>query len=251
MAIAVISDVHGNLGALEAVLADAAARGVERVVNLGDILSGPLDSTGTADRLMALGLETIRGNHERQLLEQPRAAMNASDAATDAVLEAHHRAWLASLPVDLWLEPDLYACHGSPRDDLEFLLETVEPQGCRAATEAEVAERLGVVPAAAVLCGHSHRQRAVRLSDGRLVVNPGSVGLPAFADDHPYPYIIESGTPHARYAVIDRNDMGWQAELLTVAYDWDAASRLAAASGRPDWAFALATGRAQPEGTPA
>lgn len=244
MAIAVISDIHGNLGALDAVLADARGRGVERVVNLGDILSGPLDSVGTAERLMALDLETIRGNHERQLLEQPRAAMNLSDAATDAVLEPRHRDWLCALPVDMWLESDLYACHGSPRDDLEFLLETVEPAGCRAATAAEVAERVAGIDAALILCGHSHKQRAVRLEDGRLVVNPGSVGLPAFADDHPHPYAIESGTPHARYALVERGPDGWISQLLTVAYDWDAASALAAANGRDDWARALATGYA-------
>jgi len=244
MAIAVISDIHGNLGALDAVLADARGRGVERVVNLGDILSGPLDSVGTAERLMALDLKTIRGNHERQLLEQPRAAMNLSDAATDAVLEPRHRDWLSTLPVDMWLESDLYACHGSPRDDLEFLLETVEPAGCRAATPAEVAERVAGIDAALILCGHSHKQRAVRLDDGRLVVNPGSVGLPAFADDHPYPYTIESGTPHARYALVERGPDGWISQLLTVAYDWDAASALAAANGREDWARALATGYA-------
>lgn len=244
MAIAVLSDIHGNLAALDAVLADARARGAARIVNLGDILSGPLDAVGTADRLMALGLETIRGNHERQLLEQAREDMNLSDAATDAVLQPHHRAWLAALPVDMWLEDDLYACHGSPRGDLEFLLETVEPQGCRAATEAEVTERLGDLDAALVLCGHSHRQRAVKLGDGRLVVNPGSVGLPAFADDHPHPYVIESGTPDARYALVGCGPDGWDAQLLTVAYDSTAAARRAAEGGREDWARALATGYA-------
>ncbi|MEE4453805.1 metallophosphoesterase family protein [Novosphingobium resinovorum] len=248
MAIAVISDIHGNLGALEAVLADARARGASRVVNLGDILSGPLDAVGTAERLMALGLETIRGNHERQLLDLAREAMNLSDAATDAVLEPRHRDWLAALPVEMWLEPDLYACHGSPRSDLEMLLETVEPQGCRAATGAEVTERLGGIDAALVLCGHSHKQRAVRLEDGRLVVNPGSVGLPAYAEDHPWPHVIESGTSEARYALVERGADGepdaWQVQLCAVAYDWAAAARRAAEGGREDWARALATGYA-------
>lgn len=242
MAIAVISDIHGNLGALDAVLADAAVRGADRVVNLGDILSGPLDTVGTADRLMALGLETIRGNHERQLLEQSRDRMNLSDAATDAVLAPRHREWLATLPPELWLEPDIYACHGSPRDDLEFLLETVDPQGCRAATPTEVAARLGDLDAALILCGHSHRQRAVRLDDGRLIVNPGSVGLPAFADDQPQPYVIESGTPHARYALVERGPKGWDYEFLTVTYDWTAAAETAALAGRTDWARSLTTG---------
>lgn len=244
MLIAVLSDIHGNLAALDAVLADAAARGADRIVNLGDILSGPLDAAGTADRLMALGLETIRGNHERQLLHHAPAAMNPSDRAAHDALGPHHRDWLAALPVDAWLEADIYACHGSPRSDLEFLMETLEADALRAATPAEIADRLAGVDAALVLCGHSHVPRRVRLDDGRLVVNPGSVGLQAFADDHPRPYTVENGSPHARYALVERRADGWEAELLAVAYDWEGAAAKARAAGREDWAIALATGRA-------
>ena len=79
MRIAAISDIHGNLGALDAVLADIARRGADLTVNLGDLLSGPLLPRETADRLMALDLPTISGNHERQLLAPDAAAMSASD----------------------------------------------------------------------------------------------------------------------------------------------------------------------------
>src|SRR4051794_36985237 len=68
MRIAALSDVHGNLAALDAVLADLAGQDVDAVVNLGDLLSGAVQPRETADRLMALGLPTVRGNHERQLL---------------------------------------------------------------------------------------------------------------------------------------------------------------------------------------
>jgi len=242
MQIAVLSDIHGNVRALDAVLADAARRGIERIVNLGDILSGPLDPVGTADRLMALNLETIRGNHERQLLNLQPERMGLSDAATIGRLEPRHLEWLAALPETLWLEHDLYACHGSPASDLEYLLETVEPEGCRPAREDEVAARLSGIHAPMILCGHTHLPRHLRLADGRQVVNPGSVGLPAYADDHPYPHAMETGTPHARYAVITRGAEGWNAELIAVAYDWQAAADDASAVGREDWARALATG---------
>jgi predicted phosphodiesterase len=71
MLFAAISDIHGNSAALDAVLADIARRGVERVVNLGDALSGPLDPAGTADRLLALDLPTVAGNHDRTLIDRP------------------------------------------------------------------------------------------------------------------------------------------------------------------------------------
>ena len=65
MRLAVIADIHGNLLALEAVLAHIAARGITRIVNLGDCVSGPLCPAETAARLMALAMPTVRGNHDR------------------------------------------------------------------------------------------------------------------------------------------------------------------------------------------
>lgn len=247
MRLAAISDVHGNLGALEAVLADAARRGVDAIVNLGDLLSGPLQAAATADRLIGLGLPTLAGNHERQLLSLPRERMGASDAHAAAELTAAHRAWLASLPPCLWFAPDVFLCHGTPSSDLEYFLETVTTSGVRAATDAEVGERAGPVAAALILCGHTHVPRARRLPDGRLVVNPGSVGLQAYADERPHPHVIETGRPHARYAIVERRPGDrWDAELLAVGYDWEPAAAMAAAHGRPDWAVALRSGRLAP-----
>ncbi len=70
--LAILSDIHGNLPALEAVIADAEAQGCATFINLGDTLSGPLWPAETADFLMARDWPTIAGNHERQLLTLPR-----------------------------------------------------------------------------------------------------------------------------------------------------------------------------------
>ncbi len=83
----------------------------------------------------------------------------------------------------------------------------------RAASAAEVAERLGAVSAPLVLCGHTHMPRLAR-SGATLVVNPGSVGLPAFDDTNPYPHRMETGSPHARWALVERSAAGWQARLI-------------------------------------
>jgi diadenosine tetraphosphatase ApaH/serine/threonine PP2A family protein phosphatase len=83
--------------------------------------------------------------------------------------------------------------------------------------------------------------RVVHTADGRLVVNPGSVGLQAFEYDIPRPHYVEVGSPHARYAIVDTGPEP-RVELLNVPYDWDAAADDAARAGRPDWAHALATG---------
>src|ERR1700739_653425 len=123
MRIAAVSDIHGNLFALEAVLADIERRGVDLIVNLGDIVSGPLLPRETAARLMALGLPTIRGNHERQVLTLDPARMGASDRyAFDSLGEAH-RAWIAGLPAVLRPAEGVFMCHATPDNDVDCYLE--------------------------------------------------------------------------------------------------------------------------------
>lgn len=243
MRIAAISDIHGNLDALRAVLADIDGRGCDAIVNLGDIVSGPLQPAETAALLMRADQPTIRGNHERQLLADNLDAMGASDAHARRTLDQDQLRWLASLPETLWFNDDVFLCHGTPHSDIDYLLERVEGDGARAATGAEIAASLGAHPARVVLCGHTHMPRAVALDDGRLCVNPGSVGLQAFHTDRPRPHKIETGHPAARYAILSRDQSGWDAELLAVDYDYEHAAGLATSRGRRDWAHALRGGR--------
>ena len=93
-----------------------------------------------------------------------------------------------------------------------------------------------------ILCGHTHIARAVRLSDGRLVVNPGSVGSPGYRDTHPYPHVVEAGTPHARYADPQLQDGAWRVTFRHVPYDHGSMADLARRNGQPELANALATG---------
>lgn len=246
MRIAVVADIHGNVRALRAVMDDLKQVAPDRVINLGDTVSGPLEAAETADVLISLAWTTIRGNHDRWLLEKSEAEMGRSDQAAYAELKNHHKAWLSSLEEGAEVEGLLF-CHGTPDSDTTYLAETVEPDGhVRVATRAEIARRLGGVEAPIVLCGHSHVVRAVGLEDGRLVVNPGSVGLPAFTDAEPVKHAMEMGAPHARYAVLDRKKAAdpWQVSFRVVAYDWDGASASAAKKGREDWARWIGTGYA-------
>ena len=244
MKFAAISDIHGNVAALDAVLADIALRGITEVVNLGDIASGALFPRETIDRLMPLALPTIKGNHERQLLAPTPERMGLSDRHAAASLRQDQLSWIAGLPVSLLLWNSVLLVHGTPASDVEYFLETVTEDGLRAATAVEVARRAGNVEREVelILCGHTHLPRAVQLENGPLIVNPGSVGLPAYEDDRPYPHRVEAGTPQARYAVLERVRTGWRVDFVAVDYDWELAARHAAERGRPDWARALATG---------
>jgi len=239
--LAVISDVHGNALALEAVLSAIAAEEPDLVINLGDMLSGGFQAKQVADRIRSSGQLVIRGNHDRGIAEGPE---RSSDILAAAQLADDHIAWLATLPARAEPAPGVVCFHGTPGRDLDYLLETVTDTGVRAATTAEIAERLGADTAAElVLCGHSHRPRAVRVPGGPLVVNPGSVGLPAIDSRHPVPHVIESGSPHARYAIVERGPAGWDARLCQAEYDFQAAARIAEDCGRPDLAYILRTGR--------
>jgi hypothetical protein len=81
------------------------------------------------------------------------------------------------------------------------------------------------------------------LRDSGRIVNPGSVGLQAYDDDHPHPHVVENRTPHARYAIVERDTAGWQVTLREVPYDHETSAQRAERNGRGDWADALRTGR--------
>lgn len=240
--IAVLSDIHGNARALDAVLADARRRGIERFVDLGDCLYGPFDPRPAADRLLALGIPTVSGNEDRVLVEGA-AGRSVSRTARFTLdrLERRHIDWLAALP-QVARFGGFALVHGAPSDDTVYLL--TEPRGGRlVARSADVVARLLGTTDGAVLCGHDHTPSVVRLADGRTVVNPGSVGCPAYTDETPEPHVVEAGSPDARYAIVVRTAEGVRAELVSVPYDAGAAADEAAANGFLDWAHGLRTGR--------
>lgn len=243
MRIAVISDIHGNDLALDAVLADIDARGIDDIVNLGDHVSGPLNAARTAEILIGRNTAAIRGNHDRYLLTIDPSRMGLSDRAAHGELDRRHLDWLAALPDTLVHRDALFLCHGTPASDETYWMEALTEDGFvhmaqRAAIERAAEDILYPV----ILCGHTHVPRALRLSHGRLLVNPGSVGCPAYADSRPVAHKVETGSPHARYAIVERSCGDWNVTFRCVAYDHMAASLLAAERNRPEWATALATG---------
>lgn len=238
MKFAAIADVHGNSAALEAVLADIAAAGLSEVVNLGDHVSGPLEPRRTADLLMARGFPSIQGNQDRVLVEKRRR-----DGRPLARLDDAHVDWLASQPPTLRYRDEVLLCHGSPSSDETYWLDRVTQEGLVVPAPIEDVEREAAgTEASLILCGHTHIARVVRLRDGRLVVNPGSVGLPGYRGTHPVAHAVEAGTPHACYAILEGTAGAWHASLRYVPYDNMAMADLAARNGNPVWASALATG---------
>ena len=242
MRIAVISDIHGNIAALDEVLADIARRGADVTVNLGDVCASPLWPRETFERLEGLCLPTVRGNHDRWVAERPRDALSPTLRYEHDQLAPAQRAALGALPATVALDGgEVLAVHGTPTSDETFLLEQRVDGRMHLSSPGEIAQRLGAVTASLVLCGHSHTQQLAQIPGGPVIVNPGSVGLPNYADGADAAN-ANARAPHARYAIVTRRNARWSAELLALAYDWDRAVKRALENGRPEWARVYATG---------
>jgi len=213
MRLALISDLHGNEIALDAVLKDAAHVGYDRLVCLGDVATlGPRPSQVLA-RLRDLGCPCILGNHDEFMLDVDLVRsysefplIIASVDATRSALSADEIEFIRGFPRTLAID-DVFLYHGSPRSNTEDLL---------AVTPAErVDEMLAGTRALLLAGGHTHLQM-LRQHHGMLLVNPGSLGQPFrdYASGGP-PVIL----PHAEYAIVEVTACGVSADLRRVALD--------------------------------
>ncbi len=183
MKVAAIYDIHGNLPALDAVLAEIDLAHLDLILVGGDIASGPMPRA-TLERLMSLGnrVHFIRGNADREVvaafddlsfgLDMPEEVREIT-SWTAKQLDSKQRDFLAHLPEQALFNIDdlgeVLFCHGSPRSDEEIL--TV------ATPEARLREILAGVKQNVVVCGHTHMQFDRHL-DGTRILNAGSVGMP-------------------------------------------------------------------------
>lgn len=243
MRFAAIADVHGNYLALEAVLADIRAQGISDIVNLGDMLSGPLDARRTVEILMKLDAVNVLGNHDRYLLDRPPEKMGSWDRPAFEALDAAQLDWLRAQPMTRVFREQVFLCHATPENDEIYWLDTVHPDGTVALSPLDRIEQFAQgIAQSLILCAHTHLARAVRLRDNRMIVNPGSVGSPGYRDTHPFRHVVEAGTPHARYAILELINEAWQVMFRNVAYDHEAMAALARRNNQPELANALATG---------
>lgn len=243
MKFAILADIHGNSAALEAVLDDMDSLGVIEAANLGDHFSGPLDARGTAEILLSNSFSSIAGNHDRWLVDKKKSDMGPSDRVAIEQLNSVQIDWLRALTPTLWLCDEVFLCHGTPKSDLTYWLEKVDKNGTvRSAKISEIEREAEAIDAELILCAHTHIPRIVQLRDGRLIVNPGSVGCPGYDDDTPVPHIMQTGTPNASYAIAEKVRNSWLITFRSVPYDNRRMVEMAEKNDRPEWSRALQTG---------
>lgn len=214
MPVAALYDVHGNLPALEAVLADPRCAGADAIVCGGDLVAGPLPAA-CLERLLGLGERVlfVRGNGDRETVSPPTdgplavVGRFAHDRLTPAQLAAV-AAWPLTVELDVAGLGRALFCHATPRADTPIVT--------RVTPEADLRAALGAVAADVVVCGHTHVQFD-RVVEGVRVVNAGSVGAP-----------YHDGTPAACWALL-----GPEVELVSTPYDVEAALATLRATGFP------------------
>lgn len=241
MRIAVISDIHGNAFALEAVLEDIGQHAPDAILNLGDHFHGPLDPARTAKMLAGLDALTIRGNTDRYFLYAEPETMDAGDRRVLEQLSPQTMTWLRALPATARFEDQIFMCHGTPASDSVYWLDRTEGEHFRKASLAEIEAELPDNGFPLHCCGHTHIARIVTLPDGRIVFNPGSVGRPSFNMSDPES-AVRAG-PDAAYALLTHGGNGWTIDLRQVPYDHEAAAALARANGSRKWERELLEGR--------
>jgi len=169
MRVAAISDIHGNLPALEAVLADIESEGIEEVVVVGDTVSGPWPAE-VFDLLDARGATHVRGNADRLVLSGGEGAIGDWSAQRLGDRRSAVAAWPLTLELVVEGLGNVLVCHATPTSD--------EPIYTRVTPEEDVARLFAAIHADVVVCGHTHIQYDRTLSNGLRIVNPGSVGMP-------------------------------------------------------------------------
>lgn len=216
MRIAIVSDIHGNLPALDAVIADVEDQGVDEIWCGGDLAWGGPWGAECVARVRAAGWPTVRGNTDIWVTGDPQTVEDPDDRATlEAMAEAHSLSaddarWLLGLPLGHTGPGSLLLVHATPQSPF------VGPMPD--APSAEFAPFEG--RATIVVYGHVHRAFVRRLSDGTIVCNSGAVGFPMDGDD-------------ACYLVVEQKGAEWTLLHRRVAFDRDAVIAEARRLGGP------------------
>lgn len=212
--LAILSDIHGNLPALEAVLSDLENYEVHHVIVPGDVISfGPF-SRQVAELVIERGWSVIRGNNEFFLIDYKtaRAPAEWNDpvqfAPTVWLLRQFDRklktiigSWPDTLNLYFQDAPPILVCHGTPESPWDTLYATM--------TDQEIEKTLGDVKANYVICGHTHLPMD-RQSGKWRIFNPGSVGVPL------------DGIFSASYMILEGNEQGWKPTFRRVPFNYEA-----------------------------
>ncbi|MFZ5643903.1 MAG: metallophosphoesterase family protein [Bacillota bacterium] len=238
MKIAVISDIHGNLHALEAVLKDAESRGAERIYCTGDLVGYGPRPNEVIDLIRKMSIPTVMGNYDdaignMRLIcgcdykdEKSQLLGEKSISWTRENTAGENKQWLSELPAEIRINEEglrLLLVHGSPRALNEYLYESTPNN--------YLDELIRESGADVMVCGHTHLPFSREISSG-LVINAGSAGKP------------KHGNPNASYVILNISGGRLEVEIVEVIYNFEDTAREIEEAGLPvEFAEIIRTGR--------
>jgi putative phosphoesterase len=241
MEIAIVTDIHGNSWALESVLSDIKQRGINKIYDLGDSLYGPLNPKRTFELIEEWEIKSICGNQDRYIFEN--ANENTDNETLKYVLtELNDNTiiWLKELPKTRKIDDEILLCHGTPFNDSEYLIEQIFPDYVGVKEYMVLDKMLEEINEKIICCGHSHCSRIIETYK-KIIINPGSIGLPAYTDELPLPHKMENFSPMARYCILHL-DRKLKIEQVSLPYNFENAAERAEKNNRLDWAKWIRTG---------
>jgi len=234
MKIALISDIHGNIRALEAVFNSIKDNNISEIYNLGDSLYGPLWPEETAQFIISHNIKSITGNEDEDLLKNE--LKNETEKYVINQLSESSMEWLRNLP-NYYENDYITLFHGTPGNSRNYLLENVHNGNITIKTNEEIMGIIGNIKTKYIGFGHSHLERVLTIN-AQVLINAGSVGWPAFFEDDPQ-HKIETYNNFAKYVIIDNENI----KMCNVAYNYMSASKKAMENNMNDWSKSIEKGR--------
>jgi len=234
MRITLISDIHGNIPALEAVYQSIKEKNISEIYNLGDSLYGPLWPEETARFLINNNVKSIMGNEDEILLKGP--ATKETVKYTLSQLSESSLNWVRTLP-GFYENEVITLFHGTPNNNHEYFLEKISNGMVSIKTDEELSLSVKNIKTKYIGFGHSHLERVLILKE-KILINAGSVGCPAFLDDDPI-HKMETFNNYAKYVIIDSQNT----EICNIEYDYKKSSKRAKENNRDDWSKYIEHGR--------
>jgi putative phosphoesterase len=236
MRFALLSDIHGNIAALESVVSSIENRNIQLIYNLGDSIYGPLWPNETANYLRESKIKSILGNGDFDVLSNRNNNKTMNDNFNE--LSEINLNWIKNLPTKI-IEGDLTIFHGTMNSMYEYFFEYIEDEIVKVYGNEELKNKIHAIKTKYIGCGHSHIEKIMMIND-QTILNPGSVGLPAYSDDKPK-HKMETWNNRAKYIEVNENEV----VVYYIEYDYKSAAKKARENNREDWAYSIETGRAK------
>lgn len=221
MKIAIISDIKSNVYALEEVIKDIKNRGIEVVLNLGDMFYGPIEPRATYDLIRENKFINILGDEDREILEASFAQLEENDILRYVYNDLGEEVlyWIQDLQFEKIIGGTYYMIHGTYFNDKDSLLEEIKDGKAQLRSDEDIIKLTDKIEAPFIFCGNGITPQIHKLNTGQIVINPGTIGL----------------QKEASYSILSMENNQYNLEQIKVTYDYEKVIKKAKENASEDW----------------